>query len=137
MKYGVLIIACVLLASCATMKNGHTRPTEELCWEKYYSAKTGEKLALAGVILIPVGGVLIGASVPLILIGTVVPSAREMLPGGVTLGTVGGMAILGGIMSLVAGHRSVNRWNDYCAGATVAERYCLFEPLPTSSGETP
>ena len=52
-------------------------------------------------------------------------------------GGVGVMALFAGLGTLVDGNMRVNDWNDSCSGSTAAERYCLFEPLPTSHGEAP
>ena len=131
MKCGALLIVCLLLASCATMKNAETRPTEGSCVEKYDSAVSGEKEALAGTILMPIGVVFTFVGVPIMaLFSAESPaySGEEVIPGAVFT-AIGGMAIIAGIVTLVDGHRRVDSWNDSCTGATAAERYCLFEPL--------
>ncbi|HOW51802.1 MAG TPA: hypothetical protein PLV42_07145 [bacterium] len=146
MKYGgALLLACLLLASCATMKNADTRPTEGSCMTTYDSGRIGEKEVLAGNILLPVGSGIFGSGFPLMMIVGMArhsPDQGFAKPTGLFIGStimtaVGGMAIVAGIVTLVDGHRRVNNWNDYCVGSTAAERYCLFEPLPTPRGETP
>jgi hypothetical protein len=132
MKYGVLIFTFLLLASCATMRNADTRPTESSCVASYDSGRIGEKEALAGTILLP-GGLLFGAiSGPLMAFGVhdmLGGRAPTLFIGGIGMAAIGGLSVLAGIVTLIDGHRRVNNWNKYCVGATTVERYCLFEPL--------
>ena len=145
MKHGAVFLLCIFLASCATMKNAETRPTEGSCMATYDSGRIGEKEVLAGNILLPVGSGIFGSRFPLMMIVGMArhsPDQGFAKPTGLFIGStimtaVGGMAIVAGIVTLVDGHRRVDIWNNNCVGATAAERYCLFEPLPTSSGETP
>jgi len=123
----------IFLAACATMKNGETRPTEGPCVENYDSAKIGEKETLAGSIMLPIGGALV-----LIAPFAIVESYAEAFVGypsstkaaiavsGVMIG-LGSLGILAGIVTLIDGHRRINKWNNTCTGTTIAERYCLFD----------
>ncbi len=124
------LAACIILASCATMKNADTRPTEGSCMASYDSGRIGEKEVLAGNILLPVGlaFMVIGLPTMLVSVGPAYSGEEHFIPGTVFT-AIGGMAIIAGIVTLVDGHRRVDKWNDYCTGATAAERYCLFEPL--------
>ncbi|HOW51805.1 MAG TPA: hypothetical protein PLV42_07160 [bacterium] len=128
MKYSVLIIACLLLASCATMKNPNAVPDHGPCLDSYHDAQHGEKEALAGAILLPSGLLLMGIGFP-ILIGGAMGGEGGDAYGGLALMAVGGLAFVSGIITLIDGNMRVNEWNDTCTGATAAERYCLFEPL--------
>ncbi|HOW51804.1 MAG TPA: hypothetical protein PLV42_07155 [bacterium] len=145
MKHGAVFLLCIFLASCATMKNADTRPTEGSCMTTYDSGRIGEKEVLAGNILLPVGSGIFGAGFPLMMLIGMARNSQErtfvksnpLFVGSTIMTAVGGMAIVAGIVTLVDGHRRVDNWNDYCVGSTAAERYCLFEPLPTPRGETP
>jgi hypothetical protein len=136
MKYGVLIFTSLLLASCATMRNADTRPTEGPCVEKYDSAKSGDKEILAGGYLLP-GGIILSLIGPGLLVGGLFSDEKALAAGGAVMTVLGPISLIVGIIVLIDGNLRVNEWNDTCIGATAAERYCLFEPLPTSSGETP
>jgi hypothetical protein len=139
----ILILAlCIFLVSCATMKNGSTRPTEGSCMTGYDSAKMGEKESLVGAIMLPVGVLLSFSGPGIMLGGSMLASSRNddstvpMVVGGIITG-IGALGVIAGIVTLIDGHRRVDNWNNTCVGSTAAERYCLFEPLPPSRGETP
>jgi len=131
-----VLIVCLLLASCATMKNPNAEPEHGPCVDSYHDAQHGEKEALAGAILLPSGLLLVGIGLPVMIGGAMGGDSGEAY-GGMALMVVGGIAVVGGIITLIDGHIRVNEWNDSCAGATAAKRYCLFEPLPPPSGEMP
>lgn len=120
----------LLLVSCITMKNAETPPTEGTCVLGYEWAKTGEKEAIAGVVLLPVGAIITGFSLPLRLDGTL-GNNKPKENSGIALAVIGPVAMIVGTYTLIEGYRRVDNWNDHCVGATAAERYCLYEGSST------
>ena len=137
MKYGVLIIACVLLASCATMKeNNTTAYSTTACQQSRDDAVQGKKEFLAGAILLPTGvGMTLFLAPPLYLLGEwqggkVGSGSPGAVAGtGIAVFAIGGAAMIAGIVLLIDGGVKKSNRNNYCAGSTAAERYCLFDQL--------
>ncbi len=134
-----LLFVVVLFSSCATAK----RPAgdlSDLCGREYDSAKQGEKEALAGTILLPVGiGLMTVVATPMLYAGSWVSepppgverdTGMRPLPAiAVTFYALGAAAVVSGIVLLADGHVRVNDWNFHCSGATAAERYCLYDTV--------
>lgn len=134
-----ILAFAVFFSSCATMRNDDKRPTEgAACMTGYDSAKMGEKEALAGIILMSIGGgMVIGGSAPIAYEEShqtlkddyTLPRAAGFAA--ITMLVIGSAAVITGIGVFTDGHVRVNGWNRHCVGATPAERYCLInEPLP-------
>ncbi|HOW51801.1 MAG TPA: hypothetical protein PLV42_07140 [bacterium] len=136
----VVLVVCVLLVSCATMRNPHL-PDHGSCIQTYLDAEYGEKEAFAGAIMLPVGGALVVLGPFVIISGYAYVMAKQDPMPSLVIGSIitglGGLGVIAGVATLIDGNLRVNKWNDYCAGSTAAERYCLFEPLPPPNGETP
>lgn len=127
----ILVGATLLFfVSCITMKNADTPPTEGTCVLGYEWAKTGEKEAIAGVVLLPVGATIAGFS-PLLLLSGAFGQNEPKYNSGIALAVIGPAAIIAGTYMLIEGYRRVDNWNDHCVGATAAERYCLYEGSST------
>lgn len=140
-----LLIIAILLSSCATAKLP-AHDLSDLCGREYESAQQGEKEALAGTILLPVGvGLMTVVATPMLYAGSWVSepppdgndndTGMRPLPAiAVTFYALGAAAIVSGIVLLADGHVRVNDWNFHCSGATPAERYCLFDDAAKLNG---
>lgn len=142
----VLSFVFLLTASCATMKKSSTDNLSGICKEDYDAAVQGEKEALAGTVLLPSGVGLFVVGFPLMVISgmycDISPEEcakrdKNLYKNGpfisfAAMTGLGAAAIVAGIVLLVDGHVRVNNWNDYCTGATPAERYCLYDTVKTT-----
>ncbi len=126
-----VVIACLFLASCATMNDAKKMPVEGPCKEMYERAEFGEGETVAGTWLMIIGG--ISATVGGSILGSTSLNGKDgnpdlLITGATLVGSGLAMVIVGGVL-LSDGRERVKEWNGQCVGATAAERYCLFEPL--------
>jgi len=125
-RWSILVLVCILLASCATMKDKTPPDHEGPCKEAYQDAIYGEKEALAGTILLP-AGIAIGGGVWGFLFTAGDANMDLVFITIPVFSAVGGLIMLAGIVTIIDGHRRVDMWNNTCTGTTIAERYCLFD----------